>query len=94
MPETRESESSPARPPNPQVSVKPDNHKTMTIDNTPAIQAFAEARIQQLTASPQTPENKSRIDECMMFVALCKGLLNQARMIEGAIKDFVCQTKP
>jgi hypothetical protein len=59
----------------------------MNIDNTPAIRAFAEARIESLKSENPQPgsENAGRLDELEMILTLCDGLQKQNELITKAI---------
>ena len=57
----------------------------MTIDNTPAIKAFAQERIRQLIESIPTDMKLRVIDEMLMIVALCDGLTRQSEMLDAAL---------
>lgn len=54
----------------------------MTIDNTPAIRAFCEARIKHLK-----PQDASRIDELELIIKLCDGLMAQAELLKSVLPD-------
>lgn len=56
------------------------------IDQLPAVIAFAEARIQQMTpviqGLPVSPEIDARIDELERVISLCRGFQAQSEIFE------------
>lgn len=58
----------------------------MKIDNTPAIRAFCEARIDQLRLF-NSLDNAARIDELEMIITLCDGLTAQAELLKSVLPN-------
>lgn len=53
----------------------------MTIDYTPAIKAFAEARIKQLH-----PSQGAAINELQMIITICNGLMKQSEIFQESLQ--------